>query len=96
MPYILYIYDLFHILLSAWHTFGSMECMYTCLLCRTFCSVTFNITVYSSCNFKEVITIKKLKFSHVIKIKHWKRGFGLHPNMTKICALGLNSCGYQT
>jgi hypothetical protein len=29
MLYILYIYDLFHIHLSVWHTFGSMEFMYT-------------------------------------------------------------------
>jgi len=25
------IYDLFHILLSLWHTFGSVECMYVCM-----------------------------------------------------------------
>ena len=29
--YTLYIYDFFHILLSVWHTYGSMECMYVCM-----------------------------------------------------------------
>jgi hypothetical protein len=28
--YILCIYDLFHNLLSLWHTYGSMECTYVC------------------------------------------------------------------
>jgi hypothetical protein len=36
MPVVFYtanlcIYDLFHILLSLWHTYGSMECMYVCM-----------------------------------------------------------------
>ena len=26
--YILCVYDFFHTLLSVWHTYGSMECMY--------------------------------------------------------------------
>ena len=29
--YILCTYDLFHILLSLWHTYGSIECMYVCI-----------------------------------------------------------------
>ena len=36
MLYILYIYDLFHIILSVWHTFGSTEYMYTCLCVEHF------------------------------------------------------------
>jgi len=40
--------------------------------------------------------MKKLKFSHVIKIKHWEREFGSYPNTIKIYALGFNSYGYHT
>jgi len=30
------IYNLFHILLSLWHTYGFMECMYICIIIITY------------------------------------------------------------
>jgi len=34
--YILCVYDFFHMLLSVWHTYGSMECMYVCIVQYSF------------------------------------------------------------
>jgi hypothetical protein len=76
------IYDLFHILLSLWHTYGSMECVYICMyVCMYVSDFAMSIIIYPedfvSMNAEQLFPETPFKVSikificHVQVIMYW-------------------------